>query len=126
MLDGIRYWIKYSNLDIIEATDGPRPVVMIDLLGLESFLFVRAELVVQDRIHVDDDIVLLGSFGQFEEFFLGSILCTNPGLLVKLAEVIDVVNVIADTLQSNNRLVTSRTEKFRGAPLYQRPLSALG
>ena len=59
---------------------------------------------VQDRIHVDDDIVLFGSFGQFEELFLGSILCTNPGFLVKLAEVIDVVNVIADTLRSKKQV----------------------
>jgi hypothetical protein len=54
--------------------------------------------VVQDSIHIDDNVVLPGGFAQFEEFFLGSILCTDPGLLVKLAEVIDVVNVIADTL----------------------------
>jgi len=83
--------------------------------------------VVQDRIHVDDDIVLLGSFCQFKEFFLGSILCTNPGPLVELAKVIDIVNVITDALQPNNRLDTSRTEnRFRGAPLCQRPLSELG
>ena len=93
-------WIKHSNLDIIEVSDDLRPVVIVDLLDLEPFPFVRAELVVQDRIHVNNDIMVLGSFGQFEEFFLGSILRTNPTLLVKLAEVIDVVNVIADTLQS--------------------------
>ena len=103
---------KCSNLDIIQVTDGLRPIVRIDFLGLESFHFIRAELVVQDSIHVDDDVVLLGSFGQFEKFFLGSILCTNPGLLVELAEVIEVVNVIADALQPKERkknrfLVTS-------------------
>jgi len=99
---------KCSNLDIIEVTDGLRPVVIIDLLGLESFHFVRKELVVQDHIHVDNDVVLLDSFGQFEEFFLGSILCMNPGLLVELAE----VRVIPDALQPKERkknrvLVTS-------------------
>lgn len=60
--------------------------------------------------------MLLGSFGQFEEFFLGSILCANAALLIKLAEVIDIVNVIADALQSNARSDASGTENgFRGA-----------
>jgi len=64
--------------------------------------------VVQDRIHVDDNIMFLGGFGQFEEFVLGPILCTNLGLLVELAEVIEVVNVITDALPPNDRSDTSR------------------
>ena len=118
---------KHPNLDVIMATDGLRPVVGIDLLDLESFRFVRAEHVVQDRIHVDDDIVLLDGLSQFEEFFLGPILCTNSGFLVEFAEVIDIVNVITDALRPNNRLDTSGTKnRFSGAPRCQRPLSGLG
>jgi len=89
---------KDSNLNIIEVADDLRPVVIIDFLDLELFLFVRAELVVQDRIHIDDNVMFLGGFGKFEEFFLSSILCPNPTLLVKLAEVVDVVDVVPDAL----------------------------
>jgi len=99
-------WAEYSNLNIIDATDDLCPVVIVDLLDPESFSFVRAELVVQDRIHIDDNIMLLGGFGQFEKFFLVSVLRTSATLLVKLAEVIDVVDVIADTLRSSNTLDT--------------------
>jgi len=89
---------KDSNLNIIEVADDPRPVVIIDFLDLESFPFVRAELVVQDRIHIYDNVMFLGGFGEFEEFFLSSVLCPNPALLVKLAEVVDVVDIVPDAL----------------------------
>ena len=57
---------------------------------------------VQDRVYVDDDVVFLGGFDKLEEFCLRPILCTNPdvfGPRLKLSEVIDVVNVVADALQ---------------------------
>jgi len=118
--------MKCSNLDIMTVTDGSRPVVGINLLHPESFCVVRAEHVVQDRIHVNDDIVLLGGFYQFEKLVLGSVLCTNLALLVELAEVILVVNVITDALPPNDRSDTSRTEnRFTGIPHHWRPLSEL-
>ena len=61
---------------------------------------------VQDCIDVDDDVMLLGGFGQFDEFLHGSIFCTSHTPVVKLTEVPDVVNVVSDTLQSNIRLET--------------------
>ena len=90
---------------------------------------VRAEHVVQDRIHVDDNIVFLGGFDQFEELVLGPIFCTSePALLFELAEVVEVVNVITDALPPNDRSDTSRTKnknRFRGIPRHLRPLSGL-
>ena len=71
--------------------------------------------------------MLLGGRGQFEEFFLGPVLRANPVLLVELAEVIDVIDVVTDTLKPNIRLDTSGAESRLGGapPNYQRPLSVL-
>ena len=76
-----------------------RPIVRVDFPDLESFRFIRAKLMVQDRIYIDNDVMLLGGIDQFEQFFLCSILCANRPLLVKFAEVIEVVNVVADAPQ---------------------------
>ena len=67
----------YSNRDIKTARDDSHPVVGINPFDPESLGVVRAEHVVQDRIHVDDNIVFLGGFDQFEELVLGPILCTG-------------------------------------------------
>lgn len=55
---------------------------------------------VEHGVDISDDTMFLGSFHSSEEFFLGSIFRANTAFLVKLAEVIQIVDVVANTLDT--------------------------
>ena len=92
---------KRSYLYVIKATDGSRSVIVVDFLDLELFPMVGAEFVVQNSIHIDGNITLLGCSGHLEEFLFSSVLGRDAAFLVELAQVVDIVNVVSDTLQSS-------------------------
>lgn len=83
------------SLDLVAVRDGLVPVVRVHLGRVEGLAEVCAGLVIQDRVDVREDAVLLELGDAVEVVLLGAPLGPDAALDVELSEVPQVVDVVA-------------------------------
>lgn len=83
------------GFDLILVADLFGAVVRVDFNNLALLLAIRGETVIQDRIEVDANATVLGRLAHLHQLVFGAPFGGDAALLVKLAEIIQVIDVVA-------------------------------
>jgi len=94
--------------DLLGLTDGARAVVGVDRRGAHDLGGVPAHAVVEDDVRHDADAGGVQGLDGGEVVLLGAVLSGDGALLVELAQVIGVVDAVADVLHASLALVGGR------------------
>lgn len=73
--------------------------IRVDLNHFDLLFLVGSGLVVQHSIPVETDSKLFTLLGQSKQLLLGTPLGSRRSLLIKFAQVVEIVDVVAVTLQ---------------------------
>ena len=94
--------------DLLGLTDGARAVVGVDGRGAHDLGGVPAHAVVEDDVRHDADAGRVQGLDGGEVVLLGAVLGGDGALLVELAQVVGVVDAVADVLHAGLSLVGGR------------------
>lgn len=83
------------RLNLVGIADFLVSILLVDLNSLTFLLAITGELVVQDSIKVQANVVLLGRGCELQKLFFCSPFGSDASFLVKLAKIIQIIDIIA-------------------------------